>query len=193
MLWLGGFALLAIFCVMIVARCTGPGLPFAVPTVTSNPPTPVSGPTGADQPCAYMWASQELPELTTQLQAFFDTRVDFELQVSATAFGENCVNEDGSLREFLRMSTDVQFSISVETIDKAVEAERAAQILDGIETYQTANPEVKLDGTLSLQFIDAQKQLSAYSVPLPAALAAAQAGLRGDELMKVLAGDSSQE
>ncbi len=193
MLWLGGFALLAIFCVMIVARCAGPGLPFAVPTATPNSPTPDSAPSGVDQPCAYMWASQELPELTTQLQAFFDTRVDFELQVSATAFGENCVNEDGLLREFLQMSTDVQFSIPVETINKEIEAETAAQILDGIETYRTTNAEVKLDGNLSLQFIDAKKQVSAYSVPLPAALAAAQAGLRGDELMKVLGGDSSQE
>jgi hypothetical protein len=84
--------------------------PVTDPTSTSIPisdsPT-IASPTDASilNPCGYQWAYNDLPELTAQ----FDQAVQDLIPSSnshATAFGENCVGNDGQIVNFLTTETD---------------------------------------------------------------------------------------
>jgi len=66
--------------------------------------------------CGYQWAYNDLPELTAQ----FDQAVKDLIPNSnshATAFGENCLGNDGQVLKFLAKETDFYVLVSVETVD----------------------------------------------------------------------------
>lgn len=63
--------------------------------------------------CAYIWASEPLPELTAQLEDLFQAADLSGVAVRAEAYGENCVLPDGSVSEFFPMVTDVYLTLSV--------------------------------------------------------------------------------
>ena len=70
----------------------------------------------ADINCGYQLAYQDLPELSAQ----FDQAVKESIPNSrahATAFGENCMGNDGQVIKFLAMETDFYVFIAVETLD----------------------------------------------------------------------------
>jgi hypothetical protein len=66
--------------------------------------------------CGYQWAYEDTPELSAQ----FDKAVKDLIPASTshvTAFGENCINNDGQVVRFLVMETDFYVTASVETLD----------------------------------------------------------------------------
>jgi hypothetical protein len=66
--------------------------------------------------CGWQWAYQNLPELTTQ----FDQAVKGFIPNSnshATAFGENCLGNDGQVIRFAAMETDFYVMAPVQTLD----------------------------------------------------------------------------
>ncbi len=90
-------------------------VPPEIATITASgeavntPATPSSV-----EPCAYQWAYQDMPKLTTS----FDTAIKTlypNAQGRAQAFGENCLRSDGS-NEFLAMETDFYIRVQVETL-----------------------------------------------------------------------------
>ena len=95
--------------------------PTPTPAPLNIPPTetfaapPTFDPTA--EPCGYMWASQNLTDLTLDLQAAI-TSLHPEAQAFAFAFGEDCVRQDGS-KTFLAMETD--FNITLPVADLADE------------------------------------------------------------------------
>jgi hypothetical protein len=67
-------------------------------------------------PCGYQWAYNDLPELTAQ----FDQAVKNIIPNSnsrATAYGENCIDNDGQVVNFLTMETDFYVIISVQSLE----------------------------------------------------------------------------
>jgi hypothetical protein len=74
-----------------------------LPVTQNIPPT--------DEPCGYMWASQNLTDLTLDLQAAIKNILP-EAQAYAFAFGEDCVYQDGH-RKFIAMETDFNVSLPV--------------------------------------------------------------------------------
>ena len=65
----------------------------------------------AAQPCGYMWASQNLTDLTLDLQqAIKDLQP--EAQAYAFAFGEDCIYQDGQ-KTFIAMETDFNVTLPV--------------------------------------------------------------------------------
>jgi hypothetical protein len=95
----------------------------ADPTSTSIPITDVAtvvSPTDASSSvnlCGYQWAYNDLPELTAQ----FDQSVKNIIPNSkshATAFGENCIGNDGQVVQFLTMQTDFYVLVTVESLDE---------------------------------------------------------------------------
>jgi len=72
-------------------------------TTTEIPPTSES--------CAYVWASQELPDLSQKVYDALQA-VDTNLTGNAYAYGENCVDAGGH-GTFTAMETDFRVKVSV--------------------------------------------------------------------------------
>ena len=66
--------------------------------------------------CGYQWAYEDLPDVSAQ----FDQAVKNLIPSSnshATAFGENCIGNDGQIVRFLAMETDFYVIAPVETLE----------------------------------------------------------------------------
>ncbi len=67
--------------------------------------------TPTSESCAYVWASQELPDLSKKVYDALQA-VDTNLTGNAYAYGENCVYADGH-GTFAAMETDFRVKVSV--------------------------------------------------------------------------------
>ena len=100
---------LLLWTLILCACSTGIAPPEAPPTLTPTSDFPYTQ-------CGWQWAYEELPELS----ALFDNAVKVSIPNSssrATAFGENCLDNDGQVVSFLAMETDFHVIISVESLD----------------------------------------------------------------------------
>lgn len=73
-------------------------------TISATPPTETPTYTPAFEGCAYVWAYQDLPEISAQVQRAV-REVLPDASARATAFGEDCVFADGRA-EFGALETD---------------------------------------------------------------------------------------
>jgi hypothetical protein len=81
-----------------------------LPTITGTPPTRA--------PCTFNWATQDLPELTAEVQAAMDDAGLENVTVSASAYGENCYyNDTNEVQYFAAMQTDFRVTAQVEDIE----------------------------------------------------------------------------
>ncbi len=92
------------------------------PTTTAEhlPATSTETPSTGSQPCYYVWAYQDLPEISGRVDEAIKAVVP-EAEAGAYAFGEDCVYEDGT-RKFGAMETDFRIGMSVDdlTDDEAI-------------------------------------------------------------------------
>ncbi len=109
--------LLPSLCLLLLIGCsaTPTPAPLNIPPTETFAAPPTFDPTA--EPCGYMWASQNLTDLTLDLQAAI-TALHPEAQAFAFAFGEDCVHQDGS-KIFLAMETD--FNVTLPVADLADE------------------------------------------------------------------------
>jgi len=118
------FALAA--CVPAGGRLDGTAAPIlevATPSPSAEPPVEA---TFTSQPCGYQWAYQSLPEVDVLYRQALDSAGMNTVTVRAEAFGENCVNADGSVQRFIPMQTDLYLKadladLSPESIGNQVE------------------------------------------------------------------------
>lgn len=103
------------------------------PTATPAPPAT----TDQTAPCGYAWARQELPDVTEEAQALVDAVLQ-GVTVRATAFGENCINPDGTVRHFLTMSTDISATVPVTAFDADALASIVVTLADTLQTVSSA-------------------------------------------------------
>ena len=103
--------------------------------ITAAPPNP--------QDCGYMWAEQDLPELSRSFQQSVRA-LQAEAKANAFIFGENCVHFDGSIGEFLARETD--FRVTLQVNDLSNESDLGAwlvklmQIITAIPSEQIVGP-----------------------------------------------------
>ena len=86
-------------CLLLLIGCS--------PAPTATPPTVTA------EPCGYMWASQNLTDLTLDLQDAINS-VQPDAQAYAFAFGEDCIYKDGR-KTFIAMETD--FNVTLQAAD----------------------------------------------------------------------------
>jgi hypothetical protein len=96
-----------------------PAAPQALPaTLTPVLPTeyiPTAIPiTPTYEGCAYVWGSEELPELSRRLNAELQ-KISTDLTALAYAFGEDCVYGNGH-KTFSAMETDFRVGVKVKTV-----------------------------------------------------------------------------
>lgn len=108
--------------------------------------------------CAYQWAYDDLPQLSSSFQVSIQ-QLQPEAQASAFAFGENCVRADGS-SDFLPMETD--FNITLQVTDRSSEDElgewivKVMQVIENIPPDQIVGPQ---PGRVSLTFQTGSDQM----------------------------------
>jgi hypothetical protein len=132
-----------------------------------------------------MWASQDLPEITTELQIEIQKIVP-EAKARASAYGENCVTADGSISTFGAMETDFYITIPVadfndnETLGNLVE-----QVLQVTDQFPRPRVPGGQDGFVEFTFTSGNdRRIVRVNVQLGIALRAK--GLHGAELIQAL-------
>jgi hypothetical protein len=113
-----------LFSVHLTINCCGFPTPSLTPSVTFTP-SPTRLPYNASMsptalmPCAWQWARQGLPDVTSRaVTALTAASVRFT-QVRAEAYGENCVYMNGNQAQmgyFVAMTTDFYLTVPVESI-----------------------------------------------------------------------------
>ena len=146
--------------------------------------TPTATATAENQPCAYMWAYQGVPDITAELsdavQAIFP-----EASAHAQAFGENCVSADGSFT-FGAMETDFYVSLPVPDLDDNAALgqiiESVLSVVDGFPHSRLPGPQ---DGFVEFTFKNGAEQ-RIVRVPIPRGVELRRQGLHGAELIQAL-------
>jgi hypothetical protein len=135
------------------------------------------------QDCAYQWAQQSLPELSS---AFQDSVQKFqpEAHANAFAFGENCVHGDGTTT-FIPMETDFNIALQVDDISNESDLGewivKMMQVIQNIASDQIVGPR---PGRVTIDFQSSagQKNISFYIDQYRAL----QPGLGTEEIFKAL-------
>jgi hypothetical protein len=154
-----------------------------VPESPAPTHTPTPGSTPAFEGCAYVWAYEDLPEISAQV----DRAVKLSLpnaEAHAVAFGEDCVFADGH-SVFSAMQTDFYVRVLVANLeDEDALGDHMAAILQVITTdFPTASLAGPLEGLVEFQFEDAAGTRVVVRVPLGRYRTEAH-GLAGAELYR---------
>ncbi|OGO75179.1 MAG: hypothetical protein A3K45_00030 [Chloroflexi bacterium RIFOXYC12_FULL_59_14] len=156
--------------------------PLQTAPVFTDTPSPIAA--APSQPCAYTWAYENLPDITAELQAAIQ-KILPEAEARATAFGEDCVAQDGSAA-FGAMETDFYFIISVgdladnETLGTLIE--QALSVTDDFASPRVPGPQA---GFVEFTFRTGTEQ-RVVRVPIPLGKRLREQGLRGAELLKAI-------
>lgn len=166
-----------------VTQSTDAGMPSPPPANTPSPAV-TELPT---QPCGYQWAYQALPETGEQYRQAFDAAGMDGVTVRAEAFGENCVNADGSVQQFHAMQTDLYLAVDVndlspETIGSQVE--RLFRVVQEIPLEKLPGPG-SASGYITFEFA-AKSDKTTFRVQRPQIAAALDAGKSGASLYSAL-------
>jgi hypothetical protein len=164
--------------------------PAAPPTETATETTlPVETPSptleAQYKPCYYVWANNSLPEISSE----FQTAVDAILpgaEASASAYGENCVADDGSFT-FGAMETDFYVKISVRDISNETDLGGIIERVLTLIIDQFPRPHVPggQDGFVEFTFSPGPGQ-RIVRVPIPTAKEFLAQGLHGNALFQAM-------
>ena len=158
------FVLTAQIFLLILSACN---LSFPPPSPTGTPsPSPSPSATAdAYKPCYYNWAYKDLPELNAELADLIQS-LDERASAYATAFGEDCIAEDGTAT-FGALETDFYIRLSVKDLtDFEGFGEWIVLVmktLDGIEPELIAGPQ---PGTVEFTFEKTEDERLVVRVPI---------------------------
>ena len=169
-----------LFLVLIFAACRPLPAPIS-PTPTETLTDPAYPPQ-----CAYVWARQELPELSAQVQQAFDEAGMTGVTARAGAYGENCVDEKGNVVYFATMETDFYVTVKVadltDTENMGKLLEQILVLLDKFPPDQTPGPQ---PGYIGVTFQAGDDLLNLW-FSVTAGEDARKQGLRGSALFDTL-------
>ena len=170
-------------CLLLLVGCSSAltATPLNAPATETLTATPTAAP--ASLPCAYMWASQNLTDLTLDLQEAIKS-IQPEAQAYAFAFGEDCVYEDGH-KTFLAKETD--FNVTLQVADLTNESDlgdwivKTMQVVGDLPAEKIVGPQ---PGRVTLIFTMAtdQKFVNFYIDKYQAL----EPGLTGAEIFQAL-------
>ena len=163
-----------------VGTPTPQAIPAQIPTGASLPPTEDISSTQ----CGYQWAYQDLPDLTAQLDAIVQTLIPNSTS-RATAYGENCLGNEGQFVRFSAMETDFYILATVETLDDYETfgnwIYEIMQVVDGFPPEDLAGPQ---PGFVEFRFEKSISEGITFRVPLQGYEEIA-GGKSGEELFRL--------
>lgn len=179
---------LAVTALFVISRCAAlPPANEGTVILPENPTMPSEAPNPtAEEPCAYVWANQPLDAVSAALQAELTAEQAKQIEFTASAYGENCLNADGSVRRFARMQTDLYVTVTLE--DQLAGSIRSAMdtLIAALYSYSQIMGAEKLDGTARVSISSPDMETLHYSFGIESALTAYSDGLRGAALMDAL-------
>jgi hypothetical protein len=173
-LWVTFAALLSFACSLTAVQATQDG------TVTVTP----------DQqeltPCAYIWASESLPDVSAQVQAALNSAGLSEATVRAEAFGEDCVEGNGKVRSFGIMETDFTFRVPVTDLsDRQTLGDLVEKVLVVLDQFPPGVVPGPNPGQIGVEFSTGQETLG-LRFTVKSGKSARQQGLHGADLLAAL-------
>ena len=140
-----------------------------------------------DTQCAYVWATQPLPDISAKLQQRLEKQEVLAAEVNAAAYGENCVLADGSVARFLARQTDLYFKVPVTDIE---DKQTLGEQTEGIINFAQDIPANTLIGTQSgyiqVNFTTNFGEIISLWFQTSTGQAALDAGLHGADLFNRL-------
>lgn len=154
------------------------------PTAT---PSPAPLPTTAYMACAWQWAQPPLPELVPKVKAALKARGIAYTAVRVSAFGENCLDDQGAIQYFATMQTEFDITLPVASLsDDEALGDLAAAVLGVLEAdFPVASTPGPMGGRITLTFESADDAWRLITDQDRAAAALAE-GLRGEALLAAL-------
>ena len=190
----GGLCLLLLALILSSCQIRQSIRPFPVKTldlISEQELTSESQPTIPDAisqaPCAYMWASQPLPQISREFENLIN-QADFkDIQVFAEAYGENCVTEEGEIVRFAAMQTDIHMVVPVQSLNHPTEMGDIAGRLLGVilEVPLSALPGLQ-PGYIGIQFSSNEGEVLNLWFKREKAEQLLQAGINGEKLLDEL-------
>jgi hypothetical protein len=135
--------------------------------------------------CAYVWAHKPLPDLSND---FGEELKEIQLQVDgyAEAYGENCVDSQGDVVNFLAMETDFYVTLEVKGLeDKEILGELIEQVLAVVARFPVEDTPGPQLGYVGITFKAPGDELRLWFTQSDAE-AALENGLHGEELFNAL-------
>lgn len=171
-------------CVVIVSllgACNIPDITSSMETVEPVESTPAY----ETVKCAFMWANDQLPELSADLNQALQTALP-DSEGYAQAYGENCVTEGGQVVRFHAMETDFYITLKVEDLgDLQVLGELVEEVMDvlsGFPTEETPGPQ---PGYIGITFESPEDSIRLWDMRTNVE-AALESGMRGEDLFNAL-------
>ncbi len=165
-----------------VAGTTAPDQGTAVPPTDTSPP-----PTVAATPCAYTWAHQNLPDLSTQFNEALTQAGLTATSASAQAYGENCVDDQGNVISFSAMETDFAITLTLppNTHDEEALGSLVEKILSALGNFPISETPGPNAGTVDVTLLSGDQHYELRFLQSKGQDALAQ-GLTGSALYEAL-------
>ncbi len=140
-----------------------------------------------DTQCAYVWATQPLPDISAKLQQRLEKQEVLAAEVNAAAYGENCVLADGSVARFLARQTDLYFKVPVTDIeDKQTLGEQTVGIINFVQDIPANTLIGTQSGYIQVNFTTNFGEIISLWFQTSTGQAALDAGLHGADLFNRL-------
>ena len=115
---------------MAATACTVVDSPVLDRIGALAPPEPVTVTPGSIPACSWQWATQDQPDIAAQLEAALREAGLDDVTVSASAFGENCVDTQMALVQFAAMETDFDLALpGVDPSNRDATGDQVAAVL----------------------------------------------------------------
>ena len=173
-------SLLVIF---LLSACNFPKPGQSNPGLTVEPDASAQDFTSSE--CAYMWARKSLPDLSKD---FEEALKEMQPQADgyAEAYGENCMDNQGNVVNFLAMETDFYVTLEVKNLeDKQALGELIEQVLAAVAKFPAEDTPGPQPGYVGITFKAPGDELRLWFTQMDAQTAL-ENGLQGEELLNAL-------
>jgi hypothetical protein len=168
--------------VMIPTGSLSPQASSTTPEISSTAPLPDS--------CAFVWSNRSLPELSTEVNQAFRKHGLAEVEVEASAYGEDCLDPaTNEVVRFTAIQTDFFLNVAVESIENHQVLgdwiEKSILVLNEFPPGKAPGPNL---GMIGLIFTSSSDSVN-LSFPISKCKNLLAEGLKGGELFDALSGD----
>jgi len=168
---------------ILLAACN---LPRSIPDLGSAPVTDTPGAEASYTECAWTWATQSLPDLSTKLQSALESAGLTGVTATAESYGENCISDTGKVDYFATMETDFHISLVVSDLaDTAALGDLLERILVVLDTFPPGTTPGPQPGYIGVRFVHEAEEVNLWFTVTDGESARAL-GLHGADLFSEL-------
>jgi hypothetical protein len=178
--------------VLILSACSLPrehgasGFSLTDQPVIKDTPTITNTPTIAYEQCGWNWATQPLPDLSTEVQSALEAAGLTGTTARAEAYGENCLSQNNEVLYFAAMETDFHISVEVPDLsDTGALGDLLERILVVLDTFPPGATPGPQPGYIGVSFTKGQEILNLWFTVTDGESARAL-GLHGAALLEEL-------